>query len=113
MKAYAQIDAAGLCVGVSELAGAVKAPHLIAIDAAGPQFLGKKWDGAAWVDAPAEVPTDAQKAASDLAAVDAATGMSRTMRETLIAIAGKVGADVAFLAAQEAKAAAARGKLGK
>lgn len=113
MKAYAQIDAAGLCVGVSELAGQVQAPHMVEIDRAEPFYLGKLWTGKAWTDAPAEVPTEAQKAAADLAAVDAATGMPRTMREALLSIAVKVGADVPFLAEQEAKAAAARGKLGK
>lgn len=113
MKAYAQIDAAGLCVGVSELAGPVQAPHMIEVERAEAFYLGKKWAGGAWTDAPAEVLTEAQKAAADLAAVDAATGMPRTMREALLSIAVKVGADVPFLAAQEAKAAAARGKLGK
>lgn len=111
MKAYAQINAAGLCVGVSELAGEVDAPHMIAIDKAEPIYLGRKWTGAAWTDAPPDVPTEKQLAASELQAIDRDTGMTRTLREALIAIAGKVGADVAFLATKEAAAAAARAKL--
>lgn len=111
MKAYAQLDAAGLCVGVSELAGEVNAPHMIEIENAESIYLGRKWTGAAWTDAPAVVPTEKELAAAALLTIDRETGMTRTLREALIAIAGKVGADVTFLATKEAAAVAARAKL--
>lgn len=108
MKRYAQINPAGLCVGVSELAGEVLAADLIEIEAFDVALIGKRWDGAAWL---AVVPTEKELAAAELQAIDAATGMTRTLREVLIAIGGKVGADVAYLAGKEVAAVAARAKL--
>lgn len=105
---YAQINAAGLVVAVSELAGQVDAPHMIELQAFDAGLIGQRWDGAAFV-APA-VDAKAQ-AAIELQAIDAATGMSRTLREVLIAVGAKVGADVTYLQQQETKAAAARLKL--
>lgn len=109
-KIYAQINPAGVCVGVSELSGKVEAPHLIEIEAFDESLLGKRRNGDKWETV---APTEAELAALELAQIDAATGMSRTMREVLLALAAKVGADVAHLQAQETKAAAARAKLGK
>ena len=108
MKKYAQINAAGLCVGVSELAGEVLANNMVEIEAFDVSMIGKQWDGAAWQ---AVAPTAKELAAAELQAIDAATGMTRTLREVLIAIGTKTGADVAFLAGKEAAAAAARGRL--
>lgn len=111
MKRYAQIDAAGLCMAVSDLSGEVDAPHMIPVTGEPLAYLGKKWAANAWADVPAELPTEKQMAAAELQAIDAATGMSRTMREAFIALGVKVGADVAYLQQQETKAAAARLKL--
>lgn len=104
LKFYAQISAAGLCVGMLETGSAIDAPHMIPV-APGDDRIGQRWDGQAW-NAP--VPTNAEQADAELRQIDEQTGMARTLRETLIAVAKKVGADVAFLEAQEAKAAAAR-----
>jgi len=107
-KIYAQIDPSGLVLGVSQLSGQVDAPHMIELQAFDASVIGKKWDGLAFID----VPPDAKVlAAAELLAIDAATGMSRTMREAFIALGVKVGADVAYLQQQETKAAAARLKL--
>lgn len=107
MKHYAEINAAGVCFAQLETSGEIDAPHMIAI-APGENRRGQKWTGTAWE---AVAPTAAELAALELAQIDSATGMSRTLREALIAIAGKTGADVTYLAAQETKAAAARAKL--
>lgn len=55
------------------------------------------------------VKSDAEVAAAALAAIDQQTGMSRAMREALIAIAGPGKAG--FLEAKEAEAATHRAKL--
>lgn len=110
MTTYAQINAGGVCVGLLDTPGTINAPHMIAVADYDQALIGKRWTGAAWV---AVVPTEAELAALELAQIDQATGMKRTLREALIAIAGKTGADITYLAAQEAKAAAARAKLAK
>lgn len=109
MNHYAQIDAGGICVGLLETPGAIEAAHMIPI-AKGAAKLRQKWDGAAWVDV---AQTVEEAAAAELLKIDADTGMSRTQREAFIAIADKVGADVAYLKAKEAAAVIARGKLKK
>jgi len=48
----------------------------------GPDVLWKKWNGNAWVDGK----NRKEKAFAELAKIDADSGMSRSMRETLIAI---------------------------
>lgn len=49
MPTYAQIDADGVCVGVSHLSGVVVAPHMIPIaNDASP--VGRRWTGADWED---------------------------------------------------------------
>lgn len=107
---YAQIDGAGKCVGELSTPGEINAPHMIAVDGTQAPYIGKRWTGSAWQ---AVAPTEAEAAALELVQIDQATGMSRTLREAMIAIAGKTGADVTYLAAQEAKAAAARAKIPK
>lgn len=62
-------------------------------------ILGKKWNGSAWVDGR----TRKEKAFDDLARIDAESGMTRTMRETLIA----VGAEKAPAVLKNYEAAAA------
>lgn len=109
MKHYAQIDAGGMCSGLLSTSGEVDAPHMIAIAGPGAARIGQRWTGAAWVD----VVDESAKAEADLRQIDADTGMSRTMREAIIAIADKVGADAAFLKGKEAAAAAARLKVKK
>lgn len=108
MKTFAQINAAGVCVGQLDTSADIDAPHMIPI-AAGEQRLGWKWDGKAWTQ---PAPNAAEQADAELRQVDAATGMSRTTREALIAIAKKIGADVTYLEQQEAKAVAARARRG-
>lgn len=107
---YAQIDAAGNVVGDSWLWEPVNDQNLKPLQENDPSPMGKVWNGAAFV---ARVKTVKEQAAEDLQAIDASTGMSRTLREVLISIGQKTGADVAFLASKEAAAAAARAKLPK
>lgn len=107
MNHYAEINAAGICFAQLQTTGEIDAPHMIAV-APGENRRGQKWTGAAWE---VTAPTVAELAALELQAIDAATGMSRTLREVLISIGTKTGADVAFLAAKEAAAVVARNKL--
>jgi hypothetical protein len=55
MPRYAQIDENGNCIGVSDLAGEVDAPHMILI---GPEDFpsGQRWTGSGWEDLPAAPP---------------------------------------------------------
>lgn len=46
---YAQIDAAGRCIAVSQLAGEVHSPVLIRIDADRQELLGHVWTGTGWL----------------------------------------------------------------
>ena len=110
LKHYAQINAAGLVVAVSQLAGEVDSSDLIELQDYDTGKLGQVFDRVAGTFGP-RVKTEKELAAEELQAIDAATGMSRTMREVLIAIGTKTGADVAYLATQEGKAVAARNKL--
>lgn len=110
LKFYAQLDAAGNVVGVSQLAGEVVSPDLVELQSYDLGKLGQVFDRQARTFGP-RVKTVKEQAAEDLQAIDASTGMSRTLREVLISIGQKTGADVAFLAAKEAAAAAARDKL--
>ena len=45
---YAQIDAQGICIGVSDLKGEVTAANLIAIQP-DENPIGQQWDGEVWV----------------------------------------------------------------
>lgn len=110
VKFYAQLDAAGNVVGVSQLAGEVVAPDLVELPDFDQSKLGQVFNRQAGTFGP-RVKTEKELAAEELQAIDAATGMTRTLRETLIAIAGKTGADVSYLAAKEAAAVVARNKL--
>lgn len=104
---YAQIGADGVAYAILDTDGEVAGERMIAIGD-GEFPLGLKHSGGAWESVPE---TDAMKAARELAEVDASTGMSRTMREVMVAIAGEKAP--AYLLAQEAKAAAARERLKK
>lgn len=110
MKTFAQINASGVCVAVLQSAGEVDNPQLIALDGEGFDLgkLGQRWTGKAWEQV---APTAKEIAALELMKIDQQTGMNRTMRETLIALADKTGTDVAFLKAKEAAAVTWRGKL--
>lgn len=105
MKRFAQIDGAGLCVALLDTSGEVAGADMVPI-ANGEERIGQKWTGAAWV-----AEAEDRAALRELGKIDAETGMSRTMRETLIAIGKKVAADVAFLEAKENDAKAKRLKL--
>lgn len=107
LNRYAEIDALGVCFALLDSTGTTEAEHMVPI-APGEDPRGQRWTGQGWE---AKAPTEKDKAASDLQTIDRETGMTRTLRETLIAIAGKVGADVTFLATKEAAAVAARAKL--
>jgi hypothetical protein len=61
--------------------------------------LGQKWNGSKWVDGR----NKKEKALDELALIDQKSGMSRTMRETLIA----VGAEKAPAVVKDFEAAAA------
>jgi hypothetical protein len=104
-NAYAQINAAGVVVGILDTDGTINAPHMIAAASADPALIGKKWDGVAFVDF---VDTKAA-AAAKLAEIDSKSGMSRLMRETLVKLLG--AAAPATLTAYETQAAAERAKL--
>lgn len=107
---YAQLGEGGICIGVSTLAGQVLAPGLIEI-ANGVDPTGKRWNGAAFEDVPAVALTAKQQAQLELDQIDRDTGIPRSLREVLVAIGTKTGADVAYLAGKEAAAVIARGKL--
>ena len=104
---YAQINAGGICVALLASSGTTNAANMVAI-AEGAAKLGQRWTGAAWEDV---APNAKDLARAKLAQVDAETGMSRLLRETLIALADKNGTVVTFLKAKEAEAAAERAKL--
>lgn len=58
---YAQIDADGICVGESQLAGEVESPNLVPIPQADGSYLGRRWQNGAWHDVPQpELPMDAR-----------------------------------------------------
>ena len=107
MKTYAQINAAGVCVGLTEAADTINAPHMIAINP-GEAQIGQRWTGKAW-ETPEQ--TAQELAQKELEAIDKEMGMPRALRELLIGIADKVGADATYLKAQEARAAKARAKF--
>lgn len=109
MKNFAQINASGVCVAVLQTAGKVSEPNMIALaDGEGLRRLGQRWNGETW-EQPA--PTAQEIAALELMQIDQQTGMNRTMRETMISIAEKAGANVDYLKTKEAQAITWRGKL--
>lgn len=109
MKHYAQKDATGRIFSTLQTTEAIDHPDMIEVQP-GLEVLGKRWNGAGF---DAIAPTVADTAAAELEAIDRETGMGRTMRDAVLTIAAKVGADVPFLAAKEKAAAAARAKLPK
>ncbi|MBE0584133.1 MAG: hypothetical protein IH612_10300 [Desulfofustis sp.] len=54
MQAYAQINEEGICIGVSSLSGPVDKENLIPIDSQDVTLIGKRWDGAGWIDGPGQ-----------------------------------------------------------
>ena len=104
-KYYAQIDAGGKVIAALETEGTIAAAHMIETAQAF-EVIGKRWDGAAFVDVAPDAKT---LAAAKLAEIDARSGMSRLMRETLIALAGANAP--ATLKTYETQAAAERAKL--
>lgn len=46
---YAQIDATGICVAISDLSGEVIAANMIPLATNDSAIIGKRWTGAAWV----------------------------------------------------------------
>jgi hypothetical protein len=106
-KHFAQVNASGVCVAMLETSGEIDSPDMLEIQP-GAAKLGQQWTGTAWVDVPKPA---AQVASETLEGIDRQTGMRRALREALIAIGEKVGADVAFLKTQESRAATERAKL--
>lgn len=103
-KQYAQIDGTGLVIAALETSGSVDSPNMIpAPDAF--SLVGKRWTGAAFIDNADAKPS----AVAKLAEIDAKSGMSRLMRETLMTLAG--AAAPATLKNYETQAAAERAKL--
>jgi hypothetical protein len=49
---YAQINAESICFSVSQLAGPIFGPSIIAIDSYNMDLLGKRWTGTTWEDVP-------------------------------------------------------------
>ena len=97
----------GRVVAVLE-AEAEAVPGLVPVPEAANVIAGETdYDGSGFVPA---VKAPAELAADRLRQIDAETGMSRTLREALIAIAGP--GKLVFLEAKEAEAATERGKLG-
>jgi len=88
----------------------------IGLDALGPDWIeseaahiGDAWDGEVFTAAPVAVPTEAEAAIAALAEIDRRSGMSRLLRETLLALAGTNAP--AMLKTYETQAAAQRAKL--
>ena len=102
---YAQIDKAGRVVALLDCATQVVAPHMILVED-GQEVIGMRWTGSGFE---LVVPTEKEAALAKLAAIDAASGMPRLMRETLRGLAGANAP--ALLVAYEAEAALERAKL--
>lgn len=108
MKKYAQLNASGIVAAIVETSGEIPTSATI-IDADGfDPRLGQSWDGVQFADV---APTPAETAKAELLKIDRDTGMARTMREALIAIGEKVGANVAYIKTKETEAATHRAKL--
>ncbi len=105
IKTYAQIDTQGVVIGYTQTEGEINASHMIEVDD-GDVVIGKQWDGEKFnVPAP-----DQRRVITDkLAEIDRKAGMSRLLRETLIAI----GEDKvpAIIKTHENNAAALRAEL--
>ena len=54
---YAQINAEGICCGLSDLSGEVAADNMILLKSYDMSVMGKRWDGAAWQEVEQE-PSD-------------------------------------------------------
>lgn len=107
MKKYAQLTG-NIVTAIVETDGDMPLTATI-LDADGHDpKLGQAWDGLQFADVPE---TKAESAKKSLLAIDRDTGMQRTMREALISIADKVGANVAYLKTKETEAATHRTKL--
>ena len=108
MKKYAQLNGSGIVSAIVETSGEIPTSATI-IDADGHDPKpGQAWDGVQFSDV---APTQSETAKADLLKIDRDTGMARTMRETLIAIGEKVGANVAYIKTKETEAATHRAKL--
>lgn len=111
MKKYAQFDETGRVFAVVETTGELDtaAGNVVAV-VAGVEPMGMRYNATTQAFEAIQK-TEAETAIEALSAIDVETGMTRLMRETLIAIAG--AAAPAKLADAEARAALARGKLAK
>lgn len=107
MKKYAQLTG-NIVTAIVETDGEmVLTATVLDADGHDPK-LGQAWDGMQFADV---LETQSEAAKKNLLSIDRETGMQRTMREALIAIADKVGANVAYLKTKEAEAATHRTKL--
>lgn len=49
---YAQIDATGICIALSDISGEVIAANMIPLAVYDSTVIGKRWTGSAWVAVP-------------------------------------------------------------
>lgn len=108
MPIFAQIDAASVCITIKESSEPIDQHDHIEIPDFDQSLIGKRWDGTAFGPVPSS-PSDVVAAA--LQRIDTDTGTSRTLREALISIGAKTGADLSYLAAKEAQAAKLRASI--
>lgn len=108
MPIFAQIDDASVCITIKESNDPIDQHDHIEIPDFDHSLIGKRWDGTAFWSVQ---PSPAVVVAAALQRIDAETGTSRTLREALIAIGLKTGADLSYLAAKEAQAAKLRASL--
>ncbi len=106
MNNYAQINAGGVCFAQLGTSAVIDSADMVQIGE-GENRLRERWTGEAWEIVP---PSEKEAAIAGLLAIDAETGLSRTLREAIISIGKKVAADVSLLEAKEAEAVALRVK---
>ncbi len=107
MREYAQHDAVGRVFSVVRSGVPVTGANIVPVPD-GVDVLGMVWNGANFVP---YKPGPKELAIAVLADVDQKTGVQRAMREALLIIGDKIGADLSYLRSEEARAAAARAAL--
>lgn len=53
---YAQLDAENICVGISQLSGAVELPYMLPIETPDISLIGKKYNNGVWEEVETEEP---------------------------------------------------------
>lgn len=49
---YAELNSDNICVGVSDLSGAIDEPYMISLEEFDASLIGKTWNGKDWVETP-------------------------------------------------------------